>query len=342
VNLPKVLVTGATGFIGCHLCAELSVSGFSVRAIYRGVAPEKGGVEWYRVPGVGPETDWAGALEGVEVVVHLAAVAHRIGISDEQLRDAYLEVNVEGTRYLAREIARHSSVRRLVFISSIGARISAEMERHESEYGRSKWLAEQAVAEEMRHAPADWCVLRPCLVYGAGNPGNMARLIRLLNSGLPLPLGAIRNARSLLYVGNLTSAIRCCLGHPAAAHEIFDVSDGQALSTPELVRQLAAALGRPSRLINVPVVMLNRLGRLGDWIKSVTGKSVALDSSSISKLCNSLTVDHAKLHELTGWVPPYSVDQGLELSFGSGGGTKRREPGGIAPDSKAIGQPVTQ
>jgi nucleoside-diphosphate-sugar epimerase len=304
----KILVTGATGFVGRALLPRLVEEGCQVRAALR--APSQAlpaGVEAMQVGEIGPRTDWREALAGVGAVVHLAARAH---VLDEASPDAfalYRAVNALGALTLA-EAAAAAGVRRFVFLSSVrahGARTTgvpfteSSPLAAEDPYGRSKAEAEVGLARVARGTGLEPVVLRPPLVYGAEARGNFARLIRLVGRGIPLPLGSVRNRRSLLYVGNLVDAIVQSLRHPAAAHETFLLSDGEDVSTPELVRRIARALGRPARLMPVPPALLR------------FGGALAGRRDDVARLLDDLVVDSARIRARLGWTPPYTLDQGL-------------------------------
>lgn len=323
-----VLITGATGFVGRHLCPALEKAGFSLRAVYIEPAPPTGWpkeMEWIKLDNIGPHTDWKAALRGgVTHVVHLAAIAHRI-TAKQQLPDAiYDEVNHLGTAQLAGTVAQTPSVRRFFFMSSIGAVTTLADEvvneqtpcRPDTAYGKSKMRAENAIREVFAKSPVDWCIFRPPLLYGPGNPGNMERLLKLTHLPLPLPLGSIRNRRTFLYVGNLVDAIRVALEHPAAARRLFCVSDGAELSTVELLRAIAQASRRSARVFPFPVAGLRALGVLGDWVRAVTGISPGIDRQAVEKLCGSLSVESSLFRQTCGWAPPFSVEEGLVETVG--------------------------
>ncbi len=295
--MTRVVVTGATGFIGRALCPRLAAAGHEVSAITRRVIPE-----------IGPDTDWSAALAGAEAVVHLAA---RVHVSAERAADplaAPRRVNTLGTRRLA-EAAAAAGVRRLVFASTIkvnGEKTGAEPFRAtdaaapRDPYAISKWEAEQALFQVAGESAMEAVVLRPPLVYGPGVKGNFLSLLRLCAKAPPLPLALVANRRSLIHVGNLADAILRCLTHPAAGGRTFLVSDGEALSTPELVRRAAAALGRPARLFPVPPPLLRLAGRL-------TGTS-----STVERLLDSLVVDDREMRRELDWKPPFSMSRGLQ------------------------------
>jgi nucleoside-diphosphate-sugar epimerase len=320
--MAKILITGATGFIGRHLCPALLDLGFEVRGSYRGSSPPRthdSRIEWVCVGELGPETEWHSALDGVEYVVHSAGLAHQVGVDEEDIRTDLYRVNTEGTRRLANAVAERPRIKRLVFVSSIKAlpNTAEPSEELDSIYGRSKQLAEDALEEELLVASSDWSILRPCLVYGPGNLGNMARLLRLINTGLPLPFASIRNRRSFLFVGNLVNAILACLTHPGASRRSFAVDDGEPLSTPDLFRELSRSACRRLWLFPLPMPVLKGVAHCGDIIEHLTGKSVGWNTYSVERLCGSLVANSSEIRDRTGWTPPYSTSQGLQITFSS-------------------------
>lgn len=302
----RVLVTGATGFVGRPTCESLLAAGHEVRAAVRQrpnpALPEQ--VQVVNVGNVGPETDWSRALAQVDAVVHLANRAH---VMREVLPDPLAEfrrVNVQGTLRLARQAAE-LGVKHIVYVSSIkvnGDATEARPPFSEAEppvpldpYGISKWEAEQALVSVCSAEPLRYTILRPPLLYGAGVKGNVERLLRWVVVGLPLPLGAIHNQRSLMSVRNLAGLIVTCLAHPRAAQQTFVCCDEQALSTAQLVRALALGLDRPGRLLPVPATLLRATGKL-------LGRKEVFD-----RLCGSLLIDDRKVRTVLGWSPPYSA-----------------------------------
>ncbi len=281
-----VLVTGANGFLGAALCPLLAAHGVAVRPAGRAETGD-----------IGPGTDWRRLLDGAETVIHLAARAHVMRDRAADPPAEFRRVNTAGTAALARAAA-DAGVTRFIFVStvkvqgetSVRALTAGDPAAPQDPYAVSKWQAEQALAG---HADAfDLVILRPPLGYGPGVRGNFLTLLRAIDRGWPLPLGGIDNRRSLIYCGNLADAIRASL---TAAPGIYLPSDREDLSTPEMIRRLAGALGRPARLIAVPPDLL-RFGA------GVAGRRAALD-----RLAGSLTVDGA----LPGWTPPHSLAEGF-------------------------------
>lgn len=303
-----MLVTGATGFVGRHVCEYLHAAGYRVRAAVRSYAglPE----EWQQavIGEIGPDTSWREALRGVEAVVHLASHAPIPAATAEETAAAYRRINVVGSECLARAAAA-AGVRRLVYVSTIKVNgestsrdepfTAAMPPRPQDVYGQSKWQAEQILREIAAKTGLEVVILRPPLVYGPGVRANFLALLRLAERGIPVPLRRVRNRRSMLYVGNLADAVMRCLDAPPARGQTYLLSDGADISTPELLARLAAHLGRRARIWPVPLALLRAFGIL-------LGKSAAID-----RLTGSLVVDTSTIHGQLGWTPPYSLDDGL-------------------------------
>lgn len=320
----KILVTGGNGFVGRALVRALNEEGHNVVAPLRGTElPDVGGINW--LPGFDFGSDGAlrQALDGARAVVHCAAYAHRTRRITDHDREQFEAVNVGLSRRLY-DAAAAAGVGQFVFISSIGALRGASDEpvteqtppAPTSDYGRSKLRAEQQLRSMAAAGTTKLTILRPCLVYGPQNPGNMARLSRLVDTGLPLPFGAIDGTRSLVYIGNLCSAIIACLGNEKAFANDFIVCDDDALSLPDLVSSIAAAKGRKVRLVPVPLHVLHLLGRIGDLVARLPGGGVGIDSYSVAQLTASLPCSNRKAREVLGWRPPCSVAEGLRRTFG--------------------------
>lgn len=317
----RILVSGATGYIGAHLLPLLRERGFSVRAAKRTAQPSEGAAntyEWVSVGDIGPDTDWAPALANVDIVIHLAARAHQIDTKANDAETDFVRINALGTARLA-QAAVEAGVRRLVMVSSVAA-IGPYMDEPFTEltscapvtpYGRSKLAAERAIERILAGTGTDWCILRPPLVYGAGNPGNMQRLLQLIRRGVPLPLGAIEARRSHLFVGNLVELLATCAVHPGASRRLFLIDDGEPVDTRDLVRQLAHLMDRRVYLIPIPAALLRTLGRAGDIVETITKRPFAMSSYSVDKLLGSLILDSRSVRAALSWTPPFDLSEGL-------------------------------
>lgn len=304
----RVLVTGASGFVGSAVVDRLVRDGFEARAAVRH-RPAHGptGVQWFDSLDLGADGDWSAALEGVEAVIHCAA---RVHVMHEAAADPLAEfqrVNVDGTLCLAAQAAR-AGVRRFVFVSSIGVNGAQTFERPfraddapapHSPYAQSKLEAESGLKAEAAGSTLAPVIVRPPLVYGPDAPGNFRTLMHAIQRGIPLPFGAVHNRRSLVALDNLVDLLCRCITEPAAAGGTFLVSDGEDVSTPDLLRRCATALGRRARLLPVPVPLLRGAARL-------LGRE-----SAAQGLCDSLQVDITPTREQLGWSPVTQMDEEL-------------------------------
>lgn len=302
----KVLVTGANGFVGRRVCAELERQGHTVRGAVRDMSRAEGLTGEIVPVGELQNAAWTHALSHIDAVVHLAARVHVMKETAADPLQAFRADNVRATEALALA-AVAKGVKRFVYVSSIkvngegGAQpFSADDPAQPSDpYGVSKWEAEQRLRCLAAETGVEVTVVRPPLVYGPGVGGNFLRLLQLVRRGIPLPFGAIQNRRSMIYNGNLADALIACAVHPDAAGKTYLVSDGEDLSTPELVRRLAAAMGKPARLVPVPAGVLRLAGAL-------TGKGAEID-----RLIGSLRVDTNRIRQDIGWTAPYPASQGV-------------------------------
>lgn len=305
-----VLVTGGTGFIGRFVTSRLSANGLKTIAPVRHMGSFDSSVVEVPIGNIGSQTDWLSCLSGVCTVVHLAARVHQIREPESYSLSAYRLVNVEGTRNLARQAA-YAGVKHFIFLSSVKVYGECSLPNvpfdSESElspvdaYGRSKMEAEAALREIERVTSMKVTIIRAPLVYGPGVGANFRELIRWVNSGVPLPLGALtKNARSLVSVENLTDLVATCVEHPRARGKTLLVSDGTDLSTVELIQQVAKALDKPVRLFSVPVSALRCIGHL-------SGNRLA-----VHRLTTSLQVDISRTRDQLGWTPPISLEQAIE------------------------------
>ncbi len=310
----RVLVTGASGFVGRRLTAMLAASGRDVRAALRTSASSPAlptGVDAVTVGDLDAATDWRAALEGVDSVVHLAARVHVMQDTAADPLAEFRRVNVAGTLNLAHQAAL-AGVRRLVFVSSVkvngegtvpGRPYTADDAPAPLDaYGVSKHEAEMGLQDIGQATGLEITIIRPVLVYGPGVGANFEAMMRWLYRGVPLPLGAIDNRRSLVAVDNLADLIVACLDHPAAANQVFLASDGEDVSTTVLLRRTADALGKRARLLPVPVPVLRLGARL-------LGKQ-----DFAQRLCGSLQVDIGKTRNRLGWTPPLTLQAALALA----------------------------
>lgn len=302
----KVLVTGAAGFVGSALVDRLvRENRYEVCAVVRRRPAVSSDNIDSVVADIDGATDWTPALAGIDVVVHLAARAHVMRDTAVNPLEEYRRVNVAGTLNLARQAAAQL-VSRFVYVSSVKVHGESGICREsddpspEDAYGVSKHEAEIGLRQIASDTGMQVVIIRPPLVYGPGARANFGHLVRAVAAGIPLPLGAVRNRRSLVGLDNLVDFILMCIAHPAAANETFLVSDGEDLSTPDLVRRLARALGRRDRLFPVPPSLLMMAA-------TIVGKREVA-----GRLLGSLCVDSSKARDHLAWSPPVSVDEGLK------------------------------
>lgn len=305
----RVLVTGANGFVGEALCGELHARGFAIRAAVRSGSLLVENAEMAAVGAIDGETDWSEALSDVEVVIHLAARVHVMHDDAADPLEAFRKVNVAGTEHLARAAAARG-VKRLVYVSSIkvngeatydGEKFAeAQAPSLQDPYGISKHEAEQVLRCVAEETGMEVVIVRPPLVYGAGVKGNFVQMLKVLANGIPLPLASVHNLRSLIYVGNLVDALILCARHPTAAGQVYLVSDGEDISTPDLLRRLGAGMMQPARLFFCPPPLLK-------LVATLIGKS-----DQAERLLGSLQVDSGKIRSELNWIPPYSLQQGLQ------------------------------
>ncbi len=309
--MSKVLLTGATGFLGCSLVVELVNRQFNVLAAVRRLTdflPEI--VQQEVITELSADTYWQSSLQDIDVVIHCAA---RVHIMNDKVSDPLSEfraVNVDGTLNLARQ-AVEAGVKRFIFISSI--KVNGEVSRDgypfkaddkiyvTDPYGLSKYEAEQGLIALAENTSMEVVIIRPPLIYGPGVKANFHKLLSWVDRGLPLPFAAIQNKKSFIALDNLVSFIIHCIDHPKAANEIFLISDGGDVSTPELLRKVANAFEKKVMLLSVPV----------SWMKFVARLLAKEDMAN--RLFGSLQVDSSKARKLLGWKPVITMDEQLKI-----------------------------
>ncbi len=310
VSRMKVLVTGASGFVGRALTEQLLALGqYEVLGVTRShPAKPVAGVRYLPVGDLTLLTQWQTALIGVQTVVHAAARVHVLNDRTAQSLDRFEKVNVTVTLDLARQAAA-AGVRRFIFLSSIGVNgieteVSASFSETDAEqphnpYAHSKLKAERGLRQIAEETGMEVVIIRPPLVYGPGVRANFAALMRAVQQGWPLPLGAVHNLRSMIAIDNLLDFIITCMAHPQASNQTFLISDGQDISSPDLIRGLARQSGVVARLLPVP-----------PW--ALRSAAVVLGRGDVmQRLCGSLRVDITKAKTLLGWTPRISMDEGL-------------------------------
>ena len=304
----RVLVTGANGFLGRAVAAALDHAGHDVlRGARTAPAAASIGEAWIGYGDVGPATRWDGALAGVDVVVHLAGLAHLPDEAAATAGDTFARVNTEGTARLA-SAAVGAGVRRLVLVSSAlvhgeespGRPFTEDDEpAPASPYARSKLDSERRLMAVARGSALQWVILRPPMVYGAGAQGNFRRLVGLVHTRAPLPLGAATARRTFIGIDNLADAVARCVEHERAANQVFLLGDAETTSTADLIRRIAEAMGRPVWTPRVPAPLLcaalRMVGRERDY----------------RRLFDPLELDTGRIRTLLGWSPPISLDEGL-------------------------------
>jgi nucleoside-diphosphate-sugar epimerase len=304
----RILSTGSTGFVGKALMSALHTKRHEISAPMRFQSESSASLNSFVIGDIDATTNWCTALNGADAVVHLAARVHIIRDTARNPLAEFRTVNTDGTLNLARQAAT-AGVRRFIFLSTIGVngnstahgKIFTETSASlpHDPYSVSKHEAEVGLRAISKSTGMEIVIIRPTLVHGSKAPGNFGKLTRLVAKGLPLPLASIDNRRSLVGIDKLVDFIITCLEHPAAANETFLVSDGEDLSTPDLIRRMARAMNLPARLLPVPKSVLMAAA-------SMLGKR-----DVAQRLCGSLQVDISKARTLLGSNPPVSVDEGL-------------------------------
>ena len=308
--MKKICITGANGFIGRSLCKALGSSGNYIRGLVRNQNLNKdfSEIEYISVGDIGPKINWKEHLKGCDCIIHCAGKT--LKINDKNL-NLYHAVNTEGTKHLAMH-ASEAGVKRIIFLSSIkvnGESSDIINDRKKiyyndipiplDAYAASKLEAEKALYEISARTGLEVVVVRLPLVYGYGVKGNLAKLIKIVRSGIPLPLSLVKNKRSMIGIDNLVDILIRCVDHANTAGKTFLVSDGKDLSAPELIKLIASSMGRKANLFPLPIFMLKFLGLIFGRKKE------------ISRLVGSLRIDNSYTKEILDWTPPVSVEEGI-------------------------------
>lgn len=303
----KILVTGASGFVGKALCNALIAHGHLVRGVYRNNKKVNPNIESVFIDDINGDTNWDDALKEIDVVIHLAARAHVLSEAETNPLEVFRKINTEGTLRFATGAAK-LGVKRFVFISSIGVNgyTNSQPFTEESDvkptehYAISKLEAEQGLKLIAERSGMDVVIVRPPLVYGNCCSGNFMKLLEVIYKGWPLPFGVISNKRSLIHVENLSDFLALCAAHPLAANQLFLIADEPDISTPSIITHLAKGMNHPVRLFSAPYQLINLLAKL-------VGKQMAL-----KKLCGDLQIDSSFARNTLGWHQPISLLDGLQ------------------------------
>ncbi|EAQ53095.1 MULTISPECIES: SDR family oxidoreductase [Vibrio] len=303
----RIVVTGSTGFVGSRVVELARERDWAVTPVVRKqIGPLTNSLV---VPSIGASTDWSGSFEGVDCVVHCAARVHQMNEVEQDAVIAYRDINTLGTLNLAKQAA-DAGVKRFVFVSSI--KVNGEFSEPnlpfgpnlnntpQDPYSLSKYEAEVEVAKLSKDTGLEVVIIRPPLVYGPGVKANFLSMMRLIDKGIPLPFGAIKNRRSLVYLDNLSSLILVCCEHPLAPGHTFLASDDHDVSTTQLMRTIALSMGKTPRLIPVPM----------SWIE--LSASVLKKQQVAQRVCGNLQVDICLTKEILGWTPPVTFKQGIK------------------------------
>lgn len=305
----KVLVTGVSGFVGQSLVEILKQRNICVVGVGRKLSASSADT-FFSVADFTNQDAWQEPLAGCDTVIHLAARVHIMSECSANPLIEFHKINVDGTKCLA-ETAARAGIKRFVYVSSVKVNgeqttlpyTELDKPNPQDSYGISKWEAEQVLHKISEKTGLEVVIVRSPLVYGAGVKGNFAQLIKVLTKSIPLPLATVQNMRSLIYVENLVDALILSATHSSAAGKTYLVSDAEDVSTPELLRKLGEAMGRPARLFCCPSALLRFTGRL-------VGKSDQID-----RLLSSLQVDSSKIQRELGWLPPFSLNEGLKATI---------------------------
>lgn len=298
----KILLTGSSGFVGKHFLGDEHIERIVVRSREKS---ENWGCEKYYIDTIDGKTNWSNAFEGIDVVIHLAALAHKKSFTD----DDYKRVNVDGTLHLAEQAAL-AGVKRFVFVSSIGVHGSLTFDTPltpkspllpNNSYTRSKAMAELGLEELSKNTRLEVVIVRPTLVYGVNAPGNFGLLTKLISLIPVLPFYTLNNRRDFISAQNLKDLLKCCALHPCAKNNTLLASEGNTVSIKEFTNEIAKGLGKKVYQLPIPVTLMRITGKL-------LGKS-----AMIEQLVGNFQVDSSDLRKVLGWTPPYTMEESMAL-----------------------------
>lgn len=320
----RVLVTGGTGFLGGHLIRDLSGSECQIIALARnmpqGAWPDN--VVWCCNNDF-QDRDWlSDVLGGIDVVIHAAAYAHQTRETSEEDKQIFQAVNVGLTDQLF-SVSQEAGVKQFIYISSIGALTSFSSQIvteevdpcPENDYGESKLAAERVLLQKSESESTKITIIRPTLIYGRGNPGNMDRLSSLIDKRIPMPFKSVDAKRTFVYIGNLVSLIKACILNSNAYGEDFIAADSEVVTLEDIVVSLSKAKNVRIKLFYLPRGLWKLLGVFGDVASKMLRRSVGVDSYSVSRLIGSLVCSNVKARSVLGWQPPYTFQQGVRETF---------------------------
>ncbi|MGB4298185.1 MAG: NAD-dependent epimerase/dehydratase family protein [Candidatus Saccharicenans sp.] len=321
----KILITGGSGFLGTHLIGFLAQGGYRIRATFNAKMPSISTIdqtEWVKVDDISSPESWNALIKGVDCVIHLIGLAHVFKENSPADFSKFKEVNVLPTQALAESCVRSGKVKKFIFISSVGAVCSSstipinELSpcHPETGYGISKLEAENVLKDTLQDK-VSWCILRPTMIYGPGDPGNMARLIKLVKMGIPLPLGSVHNARSFLYIGNFLEIMAKVLSHRNAEFKTYLIADDETISTPEIIRIMAEILNKKVLVIPFPVGILRLMGKVGSLLERNLNISIGINTYSVDRLTESLVVDNSFIKHDLDFEMPYSFYEGIRQTL---------------------------
>jgi len=323
-NKVKILITGASGFIGRHLSKYLSDKGFYVIGTYNRRKPEivHNYFEALNIKDAGSKASWLPIVSRVDYIVHLIGKAHVFDKKNKSFLEEFRNVNVEITRALASSCLSSKSLKKFIYISSISAVTSSSnlpldensVCRPDTEYGMTKYEAEKVMQEILGELKC-WCILRPPSIYGPGDPGNLSRLINLIKKSVPLPLLKIENKRSFLFIGNFNETVYRLIIRDDICFKKYVVADNEIISTPQLINLIAELLNKKIFMFSFRSGCLSGLAKICDSINNLYGVEIGINSYAIERLIGSLVIDNSRIKKDLNFDMPFSLQEGLKQTL---------------------------